>query len=59
MHLTLKILEAPGSREVYWGGDIFLDTGGGGRIVGGGTMGRGMGYGTARGWIRRGIKSRL
>jgi hypothetical protein len=31
MHLTLKIQEAPGSGEVYWGrsrsGDILVETG--------------------------------
>jgi hypothetical protein len=30
MHLTLKRLEAPGSREVWWGGGILLEIGGGG-----------------------------
>ena len=27
MHLTLKRLEAPGSLEVRWGGDILVETG--------------------------------
>jgi hypothetical protein len=44
MHLTLKILEVPGSLEVRWGGgwsgDIHVETGG---------WGGGMGYGTIGG----------
>jgi len=53
MHLTLKRLEAPGSLEVWWGGwdgDILVEM----RV---GGWGGGMGYGTVRGWTRRGIKS--
>jgi hypothetical protein len=53
MHLTLKRLEASGSREVLvgWGvggGDILVEIGGGG-----------MGCGTVNGWTQRGIKSGL
>jgi len=49
MHLTLKRLEAPGSLEVWWGGDLLLETGSG--------QGGGMGCGTVRGWTGSGIKS--
>jgi hypothetical protein len=47
MHLTLKRLEAPGNLEVWWGGDILVETGQEG----------GMGCGTVGGWTRRGRKS--
>ena len=28
MHIAFKTLGAPGSREVWWGGDILLEMGG-------------------------------
>jgi hypothetical protein len=44
MHLTLKKLKASGSLEFCWGG-------------GASSWREGMGWGTVRGWTRRGIKS--
>jgi hypothetical protein len=54
VHLTLKRLEATGSREVWWSG-----VGWWGYPLGDGCVRGGMGCGTVRGWNRRGIKSGL
>jgi hypothetical protein len=51
VHLTLERLGASWSGEVWWWWDILLE------MCGGGRWGKeGVGCGTARGWIRRGIK---
>ena len=54
MHLTLKMLEAPGNGEIWWGGVGALGT----SLWGQGDEG-GMEHGTVRVWPRKGIISGL
>jgi hypothetical protein len=51
MHLTLKRLGVTGSGEVWWGGDILLETRQG--------MGAGVGCGTVGEWTGIRMKSGL
>jgi hypothetical protein len=48
MYLTLKRLEAPGSLQVRWSGEMYGDSH---MEMGGRGQGGGIGYRTVRGWI--------